>query len=82
MMNEEPLVEILLASYQGAQNLETQIKSLFDQTHSNWKLLIRDDGSEEETINIIDKFVSDYPERVCKICYKTYLINPRTISLK
>jgi len=63
-MNEQPLVEILLASYRGAKKLDEQIQSLLDQTYSNWKLLIRDDGSDDVTKGIIEKIVINNPKRV------------------
>jgi glycosyltransferase involved in cell wall biosynthesis len=66
-MNKQPLVEILLASYRGAQKLDEQINSLFAQTYKNWKLLIRDDGSDDATQDIIEKFVSKHPEKICFI---------------
>jgi glycosyltransferase involved in cell wall biosynthesis len=63
-MKEQPLVEILLATYRGAQKLDEQINSLFAQTYKNWQLLIRDDGSDDATKDIIEKLVSKHPERV------------------
>lgn len=54
----ESLVYILLASYNGAQYIERQIDSIIAQTHTNWCLLIRDDGSTDSTLSIIKKYVN------------------------
>lgn len=53
----ESLVYILLASYNGEKYIETQLKSLLSQTHTNWCLLIRDDGSTDCTLEIIEKYI-------------------------
>jgi glycosyltransferase involved in cell wall biosynthesis len=55
-MTKNKLIYILLSSYNGEKYIEEQINSLINQTHKNWKLLIRDDGSSDKTIDIIKKF--------------------------
>lgn len=56
-----PTVHILLATYQGAEHVEEQLNSIATQTHQRWKLLISDDGSEDGTIEIINKFIEKHP---------------------
>jgi rhamnosyltransferase len=53
----ESLVYILLASYNGEKYIETQLESLLSQTYTNWCLLIRDDGSTDCTLEIIEKYI-------------------------
>lgn len=50
-----PCVDILLSTYNGAAFLEEQFNSLFSQTHENWRLIVRDDGSTDATLDIIDR---------------------------
>jgi len=50
-------VDILMATYNGEKYLKNQLLSLQQQTYSDWKLWIRDDGSSDATILIIDEFV-------------------------
>lgn len=59
------MIDILLATYNGAQFLEEQILSLFAQTEQDWKLIIRDDGSVDSTRSIIEKYSTQYPEKIC-----------------
>lgn len=47
---------ILLASYNGDKFIKQQIESIVNQTFTNWKLIIRDDGSTDSTISIINSF--------------------------
>lgn len=51
-------VNILLSTYNGERFLAEQIKSIQEQTYSDWTLLIRDDGSKDQTREIIQNFVS------------------------
>ncbi|GAA6764487.1 glycosyltransferase family 2 protein [Flavobacterium johnsoniae] len=55
--NKEPLVYILLASYNGGKYIEEQINSIVLQTYTNWILLIRDDNSSDDTVTIIESFI-------------------------
>jgi len=48
---------ILMATYNGAVFIEEQINSILDQSISDWILLIRDDGSSDETVEIIKRYV-------------------------
>lgn len=51
--DEEPLVEILMATYNGARYLGEQIDSILGQTYSHWRLLVNDDGSSDGTVDIV-----------------------------
>lgn len=42
-------IHILLASYQGARFMARQLASIKAQSDLDWRLLVRDDGSEDET---------------------------------
>lgn len=63
MTTNKPLVEILLASYRGAEKLQQLLNSLLAQSYANWKVIIRDDGSDDSTVEIIKAFVDEYPEQ-------------------
>lgn len=47
---------ILLATYNGQEYLNQQLDSLINQTETSWQCLIRDDGSTDDTINIIKNY--------------------------
>ncbi|ODM54982.1 glycosyltransferase family 2 protein [Elizabethkingia meningoseptica] len=49
-------IDILMATYNGEKYIESQILSLLAQTHKNWMLFIHDDGSVDNTIDIIRKY--------------------------
>ena len=49
-------VEILMATYNGEKYLSEQIGSIISQSYENWRLLIRDDNSKDNTVSIIEKY--------------------------
>lgn len=53
-MNEKAVV--LMATYNGAKYLREQIDSILNQTYNNILLVIRDDMSTDDTINIINEY--------------------------
>ena len=60
---ESPKVTILLALYNGAQNIEAQLQSISRQTHSNWSLIVSDDGSTDQGPEIVREFCKDNPDK-------------------
>ena len=49
-------VVVLMSTYNGEKFIEEQIKSLIKQQDVDIKILVRDDGSTDNTINILKKF--------------------------
>src|SRR4051812_4471996 len=58
---------ILLASYNGEKFISDQLESLLSQTYANWKLFIRDDGSTDKTLQIVNRYVAKDP-RISLVC--------------
>ena len=46
-------IDILLATYNGEQFIAEQLESILSQTYTNWQLIIRDDGSTDDTQKIL-----------------------------
>jgi glycosyltransferase involved in cell wall biosynthesis len=57
-VKEVPLhtVHILMATCQGEAYLEQQLKSIEDQSYGQWVLHFSDDGSSDQTLNILKAF--------------------------
>ena len=49
----EPLITILLGAFNGEKFLADQLDSIQAQSHKNWRVLISDDGSTDNTKQII-----------------------------
>ncbi len=60
-------IDVLMATYNGASYIDEQIKSIKNQTFKNWKLFIRDDGSTDETLNIIESEIIGWEDKIVLI---------------
>lgn len=58
------MVDILLATYCGEKYLKAQLESLLDQTVQDIKIIIRDDGSTDDSTQIINDYCNRYPDKV------------------
>jgi rhamnosyltransferase len=52
------MVCIVLASFNGERYIREQINSIISQSYTDWKLIIRDDGSVDNTVSIIKSLCS------------------------
>ena len=52
----EPSVAVLMAVYNGADWLPDQLFSILNQTHQNWTLMVSDDGSTDNSRDLIQCF--------------------------
>lgn len=55
---------ICMATYNGEKYLSEQLESILNQTNTDWKLFIRDDGSNDETLNILQKYHNNFPHKI------------------
>lgn len=52
---------VLLSTYNGEKYLREQLDSLISQDLRPDRILIRDDGSKDDTISILEEYASEYP---------------------
>lgn len=55
-MNQDALVSIILPAYNSEKTIENCIESILKQTISNWILYIVNDGSTDNTSDILDEY--------------------------
>lgn len=75
------MIAILMATYNGEKYLTEQIDSIINQTCKDWKLYFRDDGSNDRTVDIINKYCEEYPDKLflikdnleCKSASKNFI---------
>lgn len=53
------LVSIIMPSYNTAQYIGATIKSVLNQTYTNWELIIVDDCSTDNTDDVVKNYLSD-----------------------
>lgn len=77
-MENYPHINILLSTYNGEKFLVQQLDSIFNQTYQNFSLYIRDDGSSDSTVKLIESYFQEHPS----FAQKTFFIqNPQKINL-
>lgn len=54
---------ILMGTYDGARWLPAQLASIAAQTHADWSLILRDDGSQDDTADVVADFARRHPGR-------------------
>lgn len=57
-------VDILLAAYNGERFIAEQIDSILSQTFKEIRIVIRDDGSSDNTPEIIEQYAKKYPSMI------------------
>jgi glycosyltransferase involved in cell wall biosynthesis len=55
----DPLVSVILPVYNGAPYLEEAIQSILNQTYKNFEFIIINDGSTDNSAQMINKFSND-----------------------
>jgi glycosyltransferase involved in cell wall biosynthesis len=58
MISQEntPHICILMATYNGKSFIAEQLQSIEEQSYKNWRLIISDDGSSDDTLSIAKQF--------------------------
>ncbi len=71
-MSDKPLVSILSPCYNGEKYLPIFLNSVLDQTYTNIELCLVNDGSTDNTQNIIEDYLSRFKERgmILKYAYQ------------
>jgi Glycosyl transferase family 2 len=62
-MSSLPEVEVLLATYNGARFLREQLDSIIAQDYGDIRVLARDDGSSDETVEILSEYAKRFPSQ-------------------
>lgn len=56
-MSAVPQVSVVMPAYNAAKTINEAIQSVLDQTYTNWELLIINDGSNDCTLEIAERFI-------------------------
>jgi len=55
----QELVSIIMPNYNSTQFIEESFVSIFNQTYKNWELILVDDYSDDDSIEIIESLTAD-----------------------
>ncbi len=62
-LKPHPKIVILLSVYNGEKFLAAQLDSLLAQTYQNFIVLIRDDGSNDESFDLVSRYAKNHPDK-------------------
>ena len=60
-MNTEKTVSIIMGTYNGAKYIREQLDSILAQTYPLKEIIIQDDGSTDDTMDIVRQYAKQYP---------------------
>ncbi len=60
----QPTISICMATYNGERFLRQQLESIIAQSNQDWQLLIRDDGSNDNTVHIVEDYAARLPSKI------------------
>ncbi|MDH4202335.1 MAG: glycosyltransferase [Phycisphaerae bacterium] len=58
-MTDKPIISIIMASYNHADFINAAIESVRQQDYEHWELLIADDASTDNTLQILESYAND-----------------------
>lgn len=56
------MISVIIPAYQAAPTIRTAFESIRDQTFRDYEVLITDDGSNDNTLEICKKYANEHPE--------------------
>lgn len=77
-MNKEPLVSVCVACYNHQNYVADFLESLLDQTYSNIEVIIADDCSSDNSVNIIKSYLPKLEKKFTNVILK---VNKKNLGI-
>ena len=75
-----PRISVLMGVYNCETTIEESIDSILCQTYTDWELIICDDGSTDNTVEIINEYCERFPEKIRLIKHDSNLGLNQTLN--
>lgn len=63
-IKEKPCIAVLMSTYNGEKYIREQLDSIINQKGVNIRLIVRDDGSTDSTVDILKEYAEKYPIKI------------------
>ena len=70
MTEQQPLVSIVIPCYNHSQFVQETIQSIIDQDYENIELIIIDDGSKDNSVEVIQEMIPACEERFVRFEFR------------
>ena len=70
MTEQQPLVSIVIPCYNHAQFVQETVQSVIDQDYENIELIIIDDGSKDNSVEVIQEMIPACEERFVRFEFR------------
>lgn len=78
----KPFFSIVIAAYNRANYIEKAVESVLNQNFEDWELVIVDDGSEDNTLEVLEKFNANDKISIITLGGNTGVANARNAGIK
>jgi len=63
-MYKKPLVSVVIPFFNSAKFMVETIESVCNQFYENWEILLCDDGSTDNSVEIVSGYIERYPDKI------------------
>ena len=60
-------VIVVISAYNGAKHIERQLDSIFEQVGVDVQVLVRDDCSKDNTVEVVQEYAQNHPQNKIEI---------------
>lgn len=61
---QQPKVSVVITSYNYEDYIGEAIESVIAQTYKNWELVVVDDASTDRSVEVISRYVKQFPDKI------------------
>jgi len=62
-----PFISVVIPTYNSADFIAKTLETVFLQTYNNYEVIVSDDGSTDNTVDVVKSFFLKYPDREKKL---------------
>ena len=63
IMDGNEKISVIMSCYNCSSTLKKAVDSIMAQTYTNWVMICCDDGSRDNTLNILKEYQMRYPDK-------------------
>ena len=71
LQNSQPLVSVIVPIFNGARYIDECLNSVVKQSYTNLEILVIDDGSIDNSVEVVNSFISKHPKSTIRLYCQT-----------